>query len=128
MQTLSYGYELPENGDRGSVWFPSLANNITQLNGHTHDGVDSAQLNVSAITKFSQTIDAGDWVIVADGTYRQEVTMPANVNMSDFQMRFEIEGGAGDNDIIFPSIEHSAANKYYVYINDNTLNLRALYS
>lgn len=47
--TLPYGLVKPVDGDRGSVWFPALAADIVQLDAHTHNGVDSAQLGNSGI-------------------------------------------------------------------------------
>ncbi len=128
MQVLSYGYKLPETDDRGSVWFPALEDNITRVNGHTHDGVSSALISTASISKFSQDILNAAWVAQGNGTYKQTVSMPVSVNMADFNIRIEINSGASDGHIIYPTIEWVSTNSYDIYINDNTLDLRALYS
>lgn len=130
MLTLSYGFKKPQTGDKGNVFFPALEDNIQQLNDHSHNGVDSAPISVAYLTKSSQSILAAAWVAVAGhtGTYRQEVTMPAGITWSNFIPRFLISGGGTDGHQIFPTLEKgSASNKYYIYINDNTLALTALY-
>ena len=45
--TLSYGFVRPATGDKGSVFFPALEDNITQLNSHDHDGTDSALMTAA---------------------------------------------------------------------------------
>lgn len=128
MLTLSYGYKKPQTNDKGSVFFPALEEDIQQLNDHNHNGVNSAPIPVAYLIKDTQTIDSANWVATSGGRYRQEVTMPAGLTYSNIFMRFLIDGGAQDGETIYPSIEKgSAANKYYVYINDNTLDLTALY-
>ncbi len=128
MLTLSYGYKKPETGDKGNVFFPALEDNITLLNGHTHNGTDSALIPVTSLTKSTQSILAAAWVVTSGGRYRQEVTLPSGFTFAATVMRFVINGGGADGEIIFPSLlKGSAANKYYVYVNDNTLALTALY-
>lgn len=48
MITLSYGYEKPQNGDTGDVFFPALERDIQRLNDHTHDGVNSPFISAQA--------------------------------------------------------------------------------
>lgn len=125
--TLSYGYKKPVNGDKGSTFFPDLADDIQRLNDHSHNGTDSALLSPNVISKFSQTLLAAGWVSLGNGNYRQEATMPVGATFANSLMRFEISGGASDGFVIYPSIEKSAAGKYWIYINDNTLDVRVLY-
>lgn len=127
MLTLSYGYLKPENGDLGSAWFPALAGDIVQLNNHTHDGIGSAILTAQSIVGISDTILAANWVATSGGTYRQAVTTPANVSFSSYGKSFEIANGASIGHVIYPSVEKISATQYYVYTNDNTLNLTVLY-
>lgn len=49
MTTLTYGLKRPATGDLGSVWFPAIEGNITQLDAHSHNGVDSPQLTNTGI-------------------------------------------------------------------------------
>lgn len=66
MQTLSNGYKLPDTGDFGDEWFPALEDNITRVNGHTHDGTDSEQLNTQNILGIPQTVVAGSFSVDGD--------------------------------------------------------------
>ncbi len=122
--TLTYGQKLPETGDLGSVWFPNLEDNITRIDAHDHDGTDSSLLPLTSITKQTSTIASGSWVDQGGGTYRQEVTMPAGLTFAGYTIRFVNAA----SEILFPSVKiGTAANKYYVYVNDNTLVLTATY-
>lgn len=124
MLTLTYGYKKPQTNDRGNVFFTPLENNIQQLNDHFHNGVDSALIPVSSLTKSSASILAASWVVTSGGRYRQEVTLPAGFTYANTQIKFTTAAG----NVAFLTLElGSAANKYYVYVNDNTLALTALY-
>lgn len=124
MLTLTYGYKKPQTNDRGSTFFTPLEVDIQQLNDHYHNGVDSAPIPVTSLTKSSATIAAGSWGATSGGRYRQEVTLPAGFTFANTQFKFTTAAG----NIAVLTVElGSAANKYYVYVNDNTLVLTALY-
>jgi hypothetical protein len=128
MLTLTYGYKKPQTNDKGSTFFPALEEDLQQLNDHDHSGVNSAPIPVAYLTKSTQSILAANWVSTSGGRYRQEVTLPSGFTYANTTMRFVINGGGTDGEMIIPSIEKgSAANKYYIYINDNTLAITALY-
>lgn len=127
MLTLSFGYLKPENGDKGSIWFPALADDIQQLNDHDHDGLTSAKLTSQSIIGVADTISHLNWVATTGGTYRQAVTTPAGVAFDDYGMVFRITGGGSDGFEINPTVEKITNTTYYVYINDNTKDLRVIY-
>jgi len=126
MDTLSYGYEKPENGDKGSVFFPALANNIQKTNDHTHNGSNSARLvGPTSATVATQTINSASWVDQGNGTYRQIVTMTSPYLYSEVNIQIK----HATHGIVYADIKpHADTNKYYIYVNDNTLTLTAVYS
>lgn len=123
MQTLSYGFENPENGDRGSVWFPALNHNIEQLNDHDHDGVNSALISGASIAGGSVAILAAAWVSNGTGEYKQDVTCPSGFDMDSFAIEVRITGG----NIIHPSIERLTSGTFRIYTLDNTLAYTAVF-
>jgi hypothetical protein len=124
MLTLTYGYKKPQTNDRGNVFFSPLEVNIQQLNDHYHNGTDSALIPVASLTKSSASILAASWSATSGGRYRQEITLPAGFTYANTTIRFVTAAG----NMAFLTVElGSAANKYYVYVNDNTLALTALY-
>lgn len=127
MLTLSYGYKKPQTGDRGSLWFPALEGDIQQLNDHNHDGVNSTKLTLSSFTGIKDTISHLNWVATAGGTYRQLVTTPANVTFDDYGMVFRITNGADLGYEINPTVQKVNDATFYVYVNDNTIDLSVLY-
>lgn len=124
MLTLTYGYKKPQTNDRGNVFFTPLENNIQQLNDHYHNGVDSALIPVSSLTKSTASILAAGWSATSGGRYRQEITLPAGFTYANTTIKFTTAAG---NQAFLTLELGSAANKYYVYVNDNTLALTALY-
>jgi hypothetical protein len=121
--TLSYGYINPENGDKGSVYYPALNSNITRLNGHDHDGVDSALLNAANIQKGTVTISSGSWTSNGTGSYKQDVTVPSGFNMSDYSITVYLSTGHP----IYPTIEKLTATTFRIYTIDNTLTYTAVF-
>ena len=124
MITLSYGYFQPKTGDRGVVFFSALEDNFQRLNDHSHDGNDSARLTSKSVTCVTQSILAVNWAATSGGTYKQSVTMPAGMLYNDFGIIVKL---STLRHIIYPTIEKTGASTYDIYINDNTLDLKAVY-
>jgi hypothetical protein len=121
--TLSYGYKKPQTNDKGSDVFPALEDDITRLNGHTHNGTDSAILSTSATNSTSQSILAAAWSLVANGIYKQVVTMPAGLSFDNTIKEFRLS----NSENVYPTTKKTGANTYEVYINDNTETLTVYY-
>ena len=124
MQTLTYGLKRPNTGDKGSVFFTALEDDITQLDGHLHDGNDSSLIPTSSLNYTTQSLLAASWVSLGEGNYRQLVTMPGGLLFNDRVLSFR---NTANGYIIHPSVEKVAANTYYVYINDNSVGLTVHY-
>lgn len=116
--TLSYGFINPQNGDKGSTWFPAMNSNIVQLNNHNHDGVTSAPITASYITKGTVTVSSGSWVSDGTGRFRQDVTVPSGFNMDDYTIQVRLQSNGY---IIHPSFEKLTTNTFRIYSLDNTL-------
>lgn len=127
MLTLSFGFKKPQTGDRGSLWFPALEDDIQQLNDHTHDGITSSKLASTSITPTTQTLSSASWVLVAGGNYRQLVTVPAGIDYDDYGIAVRITNGASAGLEINPVLEKVSDTTYYMYVNDNTIDLKVIY-
>lgn len=128
METLSNGFKNPENGDRGSVFFPALNENIEQINEHNHDGNNSERINAQELQKATQNILAAAWGADAGGsTYTQAITCPSGFTFNDMAVKFHVSGGAYDGAQIYPTIVKTGASAYNLTVNDNTLTLVATY-
>lgn len=126
MQTLSYGFKKPETGDTGSVFFPALEDNITQLNDHNHDGTDSAKIPSSSSTVVTASVAAASWVATANGTYRQLLTIPAAITaVTDVAISFR---DSTTMDPYYLKVEKVSSTTFYAYINDNSVTLTVVYS
>ena len=123
--TLSHGYKKPSTGDRGSVWFANLEDNITLSNSHDHDGTDGEAIAAKYITKATDSVAAGSWVAVAGqaGTFSQTKTLPSGYLMATTQIHFLDPNGHP----LMLSVEKASATTYTVFINDNSLTLTAVY-
>lgn len=119
--TISYGFILPDTGDKGSVWFPALETNITKLAAHTHDGFNSAKILTTSITAVTQAIPAS-WSDPVNGVYSQELTVPNDANYADV---FIMIKDAANNQMFLDVKPGTTAKKYKVYSNDNTLTATA---
>lgn len=126
--TLSYGYIKPQSGDKGNTFFGELEQNIQRVNDHTHDGSNSAKLTGQSVDAVNQTLSSGSWVLVSGSTYRQLVTMPGTLQFDTSNLQFQINSGANAGDLFYPSVEKQSANTYYIYINDNSVDVLVKYS
>ena len=119
ISTLSKGYKKPTNPTTGDAWFPAMEDNIQRMNDHTHNGTDGALIAVT-----TQDILSANWgADLGGGLYRQLMTMPAGFQFD--QTRIEIRSSGGE--VIYAKIERVSATTYYVYTNDATISMKALY-
>jgi hypothetical protein len=93
--------------------------NIRQLDAHSHDGVDSPRLAV-----VTQAISSAAWSATSGGTYKQTVLIPNSMQFNAVSIEIRLSTGH----VIYPTIEKVSATQYDIYINDNSLNLTAVYS
>ncbi len=123
--TLSYGYVKPVSGDRGAVFWPALEDDITRLNGHDHDGSDSARLTTAASTVLTSSISSGSWSSQGNGTYKQTITLPGTLSeFNNVMVNFKDSTG----NYCFLKTVRVSATTYDVYINDNSVSLTAVYT
>jgi len=123
MYTPLYGYKIPETTERGSIVFPALEANIQRVNDHDHLGGNSAPLTPAALIATSQSLLAGSWSLVANGIYKQVVTMPAGLNY-DYTLR---EFRLADNSQFHPTVNRLSTLQYEVFINDPSQNVTVIY-
>lgn len=124
MQTLSYGFKNPDNGDKGSVWFPALNFNIVQLNNHTHDGATSAFITAANIQSGTVSVPSGSWTVTGTGKYQQDVTVPSGFTMDTSSMQVRL---ASTGHYIYPTIEKLTTSTFRIYTLDNTLTYTAVF-
>lgn len=129
--TLSYGFIKPATGDLGSVFFPALETDIQSLNDHTHNGTNSARLTAASSLVVTQTISAASWgATIGGGLYRQLITIPAALSSyagtyDNHSVQFR---NAANGRILMLTPEKVSTTTYYIYVNDNTLDLTAVWS
>ncbi len=124
MLTLSYGFFKPQTGDKGSVFFPDLESNFQQLNDHTHNGLNSSLLTAASSTAVTQAVSHLSWSATSGGTYKQTVTM-STVTYDAVNISFR---DAATGRILHLTAIKLTSTTYDVYINDNTIDVTAVYS
>jgi hypothetical protein len=115
MIILSNGYQLPETGDFGSIWFPAIESNIQRLNDHTHNGSDSNKLSSSSIDAVTQTVLAASFAPTANpNEFSASVTIPGavlvdatNISLRDPTTKREI----------FAEIEKTSISQFNIITN-----------
>lgn len=131
---LSKGYKIPSNGERD--WWQTLADDITRVNNHNHDGANSEKITASNVTKIETTILPSDWIAVGDGTFKQTKTLPALIFFPQVSVRVHvvkevITGGVPANvaqEEIIGCVSVETTTQYSIYVNDNTLTLKVVYA
>ena len=114
-------YQEPQTSDTGDLWFPAMSANVAFMNAHVHDGVKA---NYNPVV--TQTISSGSWAAApaGGGLYRQLVTMPTGLTCAAFQFQFALSNG----NRVELSVEPQSTNTYYLYINDASQTITAIYS
>jgi hypothetical protein len=123
MIVLSYGFQQPENGDPGSVWFPALNADIQKMNDHNHDGTNSSLLNLSSFTGGVVNALAANWVLDVPGRYKQLLVTPTGYNYDDFTPSFRLANG----DIVYPRCDRISGTSFEVFTIDNTQGFQVVF-
>ena len=123
--TTARGYKKPQNGDRG--WYTDLEFNIDRVDAHSHNGTDSVALPSSSITKSTQDVLSASWVSLGEGNFKQTLTLPMGYNWNDSQIRFYVNGGSMYGQEVLLSVKRVSTSTFDIFVNDNTLALKAVY-
>ena len=121
-------YQLPENGDRGEAdVFDILEQALERLANHSHSGVDSNSISLN-IEKDIEAFTIGtnlSWVLQTFDTYRAQLDVPAGTTFDTSIRKYFFSDGA-DWVEFYPEVEKIDDNNYYIYANDNTINIRVI--
>jgi len=123
--TLSFGFVKPVTGDKGSVFFPILEADIQQLNDHTHNGANSSKLTAASSVSVTQAVSAAGWSLVADGRYRQLVTLAGGLLYDEVAISFKDQTS---QEVLLLGITKNSSTSFYVYSIDNTIALTVSYN
>lgn len=114
MQVLSKGWQKPETGDFGDVWFASLEANIEQSNSHTHNGVDSEKISSISFVSVVATTLAASFVNQLNGYHRALVTIPSGALLDTLAITCK---DPVTKDQIYLKVEKFSPTQFYLYTN-----------
>jgi len=117
--------EKPLNKDQGNDVFATLEAFMERLATHDHTGQDSKviSLNISKDIELFQVGINLTWTAQGDDIYRATVPVPVATTYDASIRKFLFDDGAGNFAEFYPRVEKIDANNYYVYVNDNTLDI-----
>lgn len=109
--TLTYGTKKVTAPADGSLFWAAMESNQDKLDGHTHNGANTARI---AGETFAVT--SGGWS--ASGIhFRQTITLPTGFSFDD--TRISVRRSTGEQ--CYPTIEKISSTQFYLYTNDNSL-------
>jgi hypothetical protein len=125
MVTTTYGYLNPSSGDLSkgtNGWMAAINFDFSRWDGHSHNGVDSALLNIGAIAAQTVVAPSGSWTVNSGGTglpssgYVQTVTVPAAIGeINNFSVKFIINTSG--------STQYQPLDLFYARLTGTTFNL-----
>lgn len=137
-KTINFGtgsYQVPDTLDQGNDLFTLLDDMFVRLINHSHTGVDSKSISLN-ISK-----DTTDFIKNTHITWNNHLAGAASYNM--FKATLTMPGGAtyegnirryfyqdsvllGAWKEFYPSTEKIDANTYYIFSNDDNINIRVV--
>jgi hypothetical protein len=138
MVTTTYGYLNPSSGDLSkgtNGWMAQINFDISRLDGHSHNGIDSVQLNLSAIVPSTVVAPSGSWTTSTGGTnlpvsgYMQTVTVPAAISeLNNYTLKFLVNtAGARQYQLLNLFYERLTGTTFTLYCNDNTVDVLCVF-
>jgi len=131
--TLSNGFILLADGDKGATVWNALEDLIQQVNDHTHNGTDSERLSSTssvAVTQDLTIAGSGAWTSDGGGTYHKTVTLPSTLTaVSGTFDNYNIQArDYTTKEVLFLTIVKASSTTFTVYSNDSTLEVTFLYT
>jgi len=120
-------YEIPDPKEAGNNVFNILEEFMERMATHTHVGADSNSitLNISkAVQNLTSTVDF-TWDLVSTDKYRASVPTAVGANFDDNVRTYYYVDGAEPKEFQ-PTIEKIDNSNYYIYSNDNTIDLKVV--
>lgn len=111
MIILSNGYKLPETGDFGDIWFVALEDNITRVNAHNHDGVNSEVISSVSISATVDTVLTASFS-ASGNRFVASVTIPSGGEVDTTNVSFR---DPTTKDKIYLEIEKTSVSQFNVY-------------
>lgn len=125
METQPYGLKKPQSGDKGQAIFDALSGNIVQIDGHSHNGVDSPKLSISSTEKLTQYITSGSWSNPVNGIYEATVSMTGGLQFDDTTISLRDTDSGESLNLKLVKVTPSS---FRVHCNDATKNVTVVYA
>lgn len=138
MNITTYGYENPSSGDLSkgtNGWMAQVNFDISRLDGHTHNGIDSALLSINSIAPLTLAVASGSWASNSGtpgsggsgtpaGGFFQLLTVPAGIlEINNYIIKFYVSSGNLTSEPVYLLYKRVTATTFNLYSNDSTLNL-----
>ena len=120
-------YEIPQDSDVGNTVFQILEEYMERMATHSHSGSDSKKISLN-IEKDFQTFTVGVdlfWSDQGNNVYRAQLDTPVAGSVDGNIRRFYFSDGTTWREF-FPTVEKIDNDSYYIYTNDNTINVRVV--
>jgi len=133
--TEGYGggpYEIPDPKETGNSVFDKLEQAIERLATHTHQGIDSSEITLNIAKGVQELLAGADFVWDQVGTdkYRAAIQTDtgtsAGATFDDNVRTYYYRSGGSEPKQFFPTIEKIDNTNYYIYSNDNTIDLKVI--
>lgn len=122
------GIEKPLNKDQGNDVFSTIEDFMERIATHDHTGQDSKQISLN-ISKDIELFQVGvnlTWTAQGNDTFQGAIAVPVATTYDASIRKFYFDDGAGNFAEFYPRIEKVDANNYFIYVNDNTLDVRVV--
>jgi hypothetical protein len=119
--------QKPSDNDVGNDVFNVLETFMDRLATHSHSGADSQKITLNIekdFTTFTVGVDLF-WTDLGNDVYRGQLTVPAGADVDNNIRRFYYNDGTTWREF-FPTVEKIDSTNYYIYSNDNTINVRVV--
>lgn len=138
MNVTTYGYQNPSTADfskGANGWMLAYNFNISRLDGHSHNGIDSVLLNFTSVAAQTVTAPSGSWITNVGGSglpasgYVQTVTVPPAVaEMNNYSLKFLIStAGATQYQPLNLFYARITGTTFKLYSNSNTIDVLCVF-
>jgi hypothetical protein len=122
-------YQKPSSGDQGNTVYDTIEEFMERMANHNHDGGDSKEISLN-IAKDIEVFEIGVdlvWENLSNGEYRANLPVPvATTYDASIRKFFLAPTTTTDFKEFYPTVEKISNSNYYVYTNNNQVDLKVV--
>jgi hypothetical protein len=122
-------YEKPADKEKGNDVFETIEEFMERMATHSHSGADSNEISLNIAKDLEEFINGVSltWNLLGESMYRASIAVPVATTYDASIRKFLFKDAEHTEwTEFYPTVEKIDDNNFYVYSNDNTMDIKVV--